>query len=128
MHNLRSSLAKAAYPFRLSLLGVPEQVNTPIKLCLERGIFAKYGVDVTYTTVREGTGAMLKKLDAGEADLAITVTDGFIAGQAAGHKVALVGTYVESPLVWAVCAHPDSKLTCIEDFFQLSEGAIVYLP
>lgn len=53
---------KAAYPFHLKLLGVPEQVNIPIQLCQEQGIFSKFGVDVDYTTVPEGTGAMLKKL------------------------------------------------------------------
>ncbi len=111
------ALARIAKPFRLSLLGVPEQVNIPIKICLEQNIFAKYGVDVKYTSVREGTGQMLKMLDAGAADLAITVTDGFISGQASGSNVALVGTYVQSPLVWTVCAHPNSKLTCIDDFF-----------
>ena len=41
-------------PAKLSLLGVPEQVNIPIQLCQEMGIFAKFGVDVAYTTVPEG--------------------------------------------------------------------------
>ena len=53
-----------------------------------------------------------------EADLAITVTDGFIAGQAAGFNVQLVGTYVDSPLTWAVSAHPASPYSTIEDMFQ----------
>jgi ABC-type nitrate/sulfonate/bicarbonate transport system substrate-binding protein len=65
---------------------------------------------------------MMKKLEAGEADLAITVTDGFIAGKASGANVALVGTYVDSPLTWAVCAHPDSKLSSISDFFKMDKG------
>ncbi len=57
-------------------MGVPEQVNIPIKLCQENGIFEKYGIDLRYSTVKEGTGAMLKKIHDGEADIAITVTDG----------------------------------------------------
>jgi ABC-type nitrate/sulfonate/bicarbonate transport system substrate-binding protein len=61
---------------------------------------------------------MLKKLHDGEADIAITVTDGFIAGRAAGSNVSLIGTYVDSPLTWAVCAAPDSKLNSIEDFMR----------
>lgn len=109
---------KSAYPFKLSLLGVPEQVNIPIQLCQEQGIFSKYGVEVDYTTVPEGTGAMLKKLHHNEADLAITVTDGFIAGQAAGFNVQLVGTYVDSPLTWAVSAHPDSPFDTVEQLFH----------
>jgi hypothetical protein len=100
-------------------------------MCLENGIFEKYGVDVHYSTIKEGTGgsaesmsshqvtgAMLKKLHDGEADIAITVTDGLIAGRAAGSNVSLIGTYVESPLTWAVCAAPDSKLNSIDDFMR----------
>jgi hypothetical protein len=112
---------KAAYPFKLSLLGVPEQVNIPIQLCQEQGIFSKFGVEVDYKPVPEGTGAMLKKLHHNEADLAITVTDGFIAGQAAGFNVQLVGTYVDSPLTWAVSAHPDFPCNTIEEMFQKKE-------
>jgi hypothetical protein len=43
---------------KLSLLGVPEQVMIPVKYCLERGIFEKYGLDVSYTNVPEGTGIL----------------------------------------------------------------------
>lgn len=50
--------------------------------------------------------------------MAITVTDGFIAGQAAGFNVQLVGTYVDSPLTWAVSAHPESPYKTIEEMFQ----------
>jgi hypothetical protein len=112
---------KSAYPFKLSLLGVPEQVNIPIQLCQEQGIFSKYGVEVDYKTVPEGTGAMLKKLHQNEADLAITVTDGFIAGQAAGFNVQLVGTYVDTPLTWAISAHPNCPHKNIEEMFQKQE-------
>jgi hypothetical protein len=65
-----------------------------------------------------GTGAMLKKLHNNEADLAITVTDGFIAGQASGYDVKLVGTYVDSPLTWAVSAHPASPYNSVEELFR----------
>ena len=47
----------------IRVIGVPEQVNIPIKLCLEQGIFQKHGVDVQYTEVKEGTGKMLQMLD-----------------------------------------------------------------
>lgn len=67
---------------------------------------------------------MLKKIDEGEADIAITVTDGFIAGQAAGYNVSLIGTYVDSPLTWAVCGAPDSSLNSIQDFIAKSQKKI----
>lgn len=61
---------------------------------------------------------MLKQLHDNEADIAITVTDGFIAGKAAGSNVSLIGTFVDSPLTWAVCAAPNSKLNSIDDFMR----------
>jgi hypothetical protein len=37
------------------------------------------------------------------------VTDGFIVGKANGRKVKLMGTFVDSPLVWAVAGPPTPK-------------------
>lgn len=67
---------------------------------------------------------MLKKLHNQEADIAITVTDGFIAGKASGSNVSLIGTFVDSPLTWAVCAAPNSKLNSIDDFMRKEEKRI----
>eukprot|EP01041_Mallomonas_annulata_P007209 gene7209-14701_t len=104
---------------RIILAGVPEQVNIPICICLEQGIFAKHGIDVEYVIVPEGTGAMLDKLESGEVDVAITVTDGFIAGKASNRKVNLLGTYVRSPLIWAVAAGPQSLLSNMDDIVSM---------
>jgi hypothetical protein len=38
---------------------------TAHSICLERGIFKKHGIDVTFRLVPEGTGAMLSLLEAG---------------------------------------------------------------
>ncbi len=40
----------------ITLAAVPEQVNIPIKICLEQGIFKKHNIDVNYIVVPEGTG------------------------------------------------------------------------
>ena len=40
----------------ITLAAVPEQVNIPIKICLEQGIFNKHNIDVNYIVVPEGTG------------------------------------------------------------------------
>lgn len=53
-------------------------MNIPIHLCLEQGIFKKYGLDVKYTEVKEGTGAMMKSLEACSADIAVVVTGIFL--------------------------------------------------
>ena len=95
---------------KIILGGVPEQVNIPIRIALERGLFQKWGLDVEYRLVPEGTGKMLDLLEKGELDVALTVTDGFIAGKSTGRKVKLCGTFVESPLTWGLVGNPHSKL------------------
>ena len=80
---------------------------------LERGIFAKFGIDLEYKLVPEGTGrfylyitsllsfhfnligAMIDLLEKGQCDVALTVTDGFLASRGRGRQVELIGTYVE---------------------------------
>jgi hypothetical protein len=64
---------------------------------------------------------MLQKLQNNENDVAITVTDGFIAGKAAGYDIQLVGTYVESPLTWTVASSPKSSFQNLSEFYNGEE-------
>ena len=59
----------------ITIAGVPEQVNIPISICKERGIFEKYGIDVVFRAVPEGTGKLLDMIEKGDADIALTVAD-----------------------------------------------------
>ena len=93
---------------------VPEQVNVPFTLASELGFFRDEGIKVIPRVVPEGTGKMLSLLESGEVDLAVTVTDGFIAGRASGRNVQLHGTYVKSPLVWAIAAAGASQQVDLE--------------
>lgn len=104
---------------KLVIAGVPEQVNIPIKICIERGIFPKYGIDVEYKIVPEGTGAMLNQLESGSVDVALLVTDSFIVGKASGRAVELVGVYVETPLIWAIAASPLVSLSSFDELIDL---------
>lgn len=90
----------------IRLACVPEQVNIPVDMVKELRIDAKYNVDLQVLSVPEGTGKMLTMLENGEADIAMTVSDAFIVANAKGRAVELVGTWVSSPLVWAVAASP----------------------
>ena len=57
-------------------------------------------------------------LSAGEIDLALTVTDAFMVAKSNGRKVRLQGTFVESPLVWAVAARTDrEEVVTVADLF-----------
>ena len=61
---------------------------------------------------------MISSLQSLELDVAIGLTEGFIAtlgnhGYAAGFK--LVGTYVETPLCWAISTGADREIQNIEE-------------
>ena len=63
-----------------------------------------------------GTGQIMSRLKANEIDVAIALTESLIAGiakQTAEFK--LVGTYVTSPLNWAVIVGKESKYQKLED-------------
>jgi sulfonate transport system substrate-binding protein len=82
-------------------------------------LFEQRGVDLVYREVPEGTAAMMDLLESGEVHMALCVTDGFIAGRAKGRPVSLAGTYVSSPLVWAVAGSPSGPAS-IEELMRLS--------
>eukprot|EP01035_Chromulina_nebulosa_P025553 gene25553-33353_t len=103
----------------LRFAAVPEQVNIPIQICREKKTFELYvqllksklllsndaDIGIEYISVPEGTGRMMELLEKNEIDLALTVTDAFISNKSkATHKKAILcGTYVNSPLIWALC-------------------------
>jgi hypothetical protein len=63
-----------------------------------------------------GTGQVMSRIKANEIDVAIALTESLLAGIA--KKTAefkLVGTYVTSPLQWAVIVGQDSKYQKLED-------------
>jgi DNA-binding transcriptional LysR family regulator len=67
--------------------------------------FAAVDRDTTFTLVEcpSGTGQLISRLTNDEIDVAIALTDPLIAGIAKGSKAyKLVGSYVTSPLKWAV--------------------------
>ncbi|GAA6010613.1 hypothetical protein JCM10207_007765 [Rhodosporidiobolus poonsookiae] len=63
-----------------------------------------------------GTGQIMSAIKAGEVDLAIALTESLIAGIAKNTaEFKLVGTYVTSPLNWAVIVGKDSKYQKLDD-------------
>ncbi|KAK0614469.1 hypothetical protein B0T14DRAFT_570404 [Immersiella caudata] len=82
---------------------VPEHFSTPIH-------FAKkhYGLDAELIAFPSGTGHMITALRAGEIDIGIGLTEGWVAGlgkppsEIGDGGYRLVGTYVETPLCWAI--------------------------
>lgn len=100
--------------------GVPEHFNYPWHLARERGLYAKYGVNVEWVTQKCGTGAMIAALKAKEQDVVVALTEGLVADIAKGSNLKLLGTYVSSPLCWALSAGiSDEKINSVAD---LSKG------
>ncbi|KHO00314.1 NMT1/THI5-like protein [Metarhizium album ARSEF 1941] len=81
---------------------VPEHFSTPIHFAQKY-----HGLHATLVPFPSGTGHMISAIRAGEIDIGIGLTEGWIAGLGkegtegdGGYR--LVGTYVDTPLCWAI--------------------------
>ncbi|KAL6704404.1 hypothetical protein ACN47E_008256 [Coniothyrium glycines] len=102
-------------PLRIGF--VPEHFSTPLE-------FAKkhYGLDSKLLPYPSGTGHMVTALQSGDIDVGVGLTEGWIAalGKAQAAKedagFRVVGTYVETPLCWAISTGARrAELTGISD-------------
>lgn len=83
----------------------------------------------TFTLVEcpSGTGQLISRLTNDEIDVAIALTDALIAGIAKGSQAyKLVGSYVNSPLKWAVITGHDSPYKQISDLQGTTLGISRY--
>eukprot|EP00035_Acanthoeca_spectabilis_P020720 m.434320 g.434320 ORF g.434320 m.434320 type:complete len:603 (+) comp17696_c0_seq1:64-1872(+) len=94
---------------KIRVCGVPEHFNMPWHIATERGIFAKHGVDVEFIEEACGTGAMIAKLENDEVDVIVALTEGLVLKILGGSDMRLLGTYVGSPLCWAISAAGQSS-------------------
>jgi hypothetical protein len=86
----------ASAPLRIGF--VPEHFSTPLYFAQQH-----FGLDATLVPFPSGTGHMVTAIRAGEIDVGIGLTEGWIAGLGkegiegdGGYR--LVGTYVDTPL------------------------------
>ncbi|KAF8169757.1 hypothetical protein BJ912DRAFT_912578 [Pholiota molesta] len=80
--------------------------------------FAEADDGKTFTLVEcpSGTGQLISRLTKDEIDIAIALTDPLISGIANGSKAyKLVGSFVSTPLNWAVTTGTKSKFNSISD-------------
>lgn len=80
--------------------------------------YAEQDKDQTFTLVEcpSGTGQLISRLSNDEIDIAIALTDPLISGIAKGStQYKLVGSYVTTPLNWAVIAGKDAPYKEIQD-------------
>ncbi|KAF2153481.1 periplasmic binding protein-like II [Myriangium duriaei CBS 260.36] len=95
---------------------VPEHFSTPLHFAQKH-----FDLNAETTPFPTGTGAMAAALKDNSIDVAIGLTEGFVAdlGRTAAAKqtprYGLVGTYVESPLCWAISVGGKSRLADARD-------------
>ncbi|TKA68858.1 hypothetical protein B0A49_06161 [Cryomyces minteri] len=95
---------------------VPEHFSTPLHFAQKY-----FGLNATLTPFPAGTGHMISSLKASEIDVGIGLTEGWVAGLAKAAQAQdaapykLVGTYVESPLLWAISTGKDREFHDVGD-------------
>ncbi|MFN8775595.1 MAG: ABC transporter substrate-binding protein [Flavobacteriales bacterium] len=86
----------------LSIGGVPEHFNLPWQQAMLHDAFTGSGVDVAWTYYAGGTGALTEALQEGDLDLAILLTEGYVAARSAGLEARIVKVYIDTPLIWGI--------------------------
>eukprot|EP00475_Leptophrys_vorax_P003346 TRINITY_DN11965_c0_g1_i2.p1 TRINITY_DN11965_c0_g1~~TRINITY_DN11965_c0_g1_i2.p1 ORF type:complete len:254 (+),score=73.72 TRINITY_DN11965_c0_g1_i2:81-842(+) len=100
--------------------GVPEHFNYPWQIALgltPNSTTSLFGSElrIRFQEVPEGTGALIEGLKSGKWHIALALTEGLVKDIANGSDLRLLGTYVESPLCWAITAGKDSELKSDDD-------------
>lgn len=93
------------------LISIAEHFSTPLHFAIKH-----FGLEADIKPFPTGTGALTASLKDDSIDVAIGLTEGFVAdlGKTNAKKETpaykLVGTYVESPLCWAISVGNKSKI------------------
>jgi sulfonate transport system substrate-binding protein len=99
-------------PLRIG--GVPEHFNWPWRRLIDAHALERLGVDVSWRDYPDGSGAMAAALRAGQLDAAMLLTEGAVAGAAAG-GFKIVSLYTESPLIWGIHVPAASPIRTVDD-------------
>jgi ABC-type nitrate/sulfonate/bicarbonate transport system substrate-binding protein len=96
--------------------GVPEHFNLPWQLAAERDVFSSYDIDLSWTMYAGGTGAMTQAISNGSLDVAILLTEGFIAAASDGLEASIAKVYIDTPLVWGIYSGSQSLIQHVDTF------------
>jgi len=99
--------------------GVPEHFNLAWQLAIESDEFRKHNIDIKWSDIPGGTGAMCKSLENGELDIIVALTEGMIKAITAGNPSKIIQFYVNSPLRWGIFVNAKSNITKIEQMSGL---------
>ncbi|KAG9245417.1 uracil-DNA glycosylase-like protein [Calycina marina] len=112
----------ASRPLRVGY--VPEHFSTPLYFASKH-----FGLDVELLPYPSGTGHMITSLRSGEIDVGIGLTEGWVAGlgkedpetdfhdliPSKSPSYQIMGTYVETPLCWAISTGSKRDINCVAD-------------
>ncbi|KAG0646638.1 hypothetical protein D0Z07_7484 [Hyphodiscus hymeniophilus] len=94
---------------------VPEHFSTPLYFAQKH-----FGLAAELLPFPSGTGHLITSLRSGEIDVGIGLTEGWVAGLGksdiegdGGYKI--VGTYVETPLCWAISTGANRAINSVAD-------------
>ena len=88
--------------------GVPEHFNHVFALAEKLGLYNKHNVQVEFVVQACGTGQMIDALEQEKVDVIVALTEGLVRHiLTQSTEVRLLGTYVNSPLCWAISTRPD---------------------
>ena len=92
--------------------GVPEHFNLPWVMALENNRFRNLDAEISWSYFPGGTGAMTQALNSHELDVAILLTEGFLAARLKGLDAKIIHRYIQSPLQWGIYSgkHTEFKL------------------
>lgn len=99
---------------QLRIGGVPEHFNLPWHLALEEHAAQRLGIDAQWQDFPDGSGALAAALRDGRLDVAMLLSEGAVAGAAAG-GFKIVSVYTESPLLWGIHVPAASSLRSVAD-------------
>jgi ABC-type nitrate/sulfonate/bicarbonate transport system substrate-binding protein len=87
---------------KIRITGVPEHFNYPWLQVIAEQPLHDNGISLEWINESRGSGAMCKSIREGETDVAILLTESFIADAIAGNSAKIIGLHVESPLIWGI--------------------------
>ncbi|KAH3670952.1 hypothetical protein OGAPHI_000663 [Ogataea philodendri] len=102
---------------------VPEHFSTPLQFSQAKGFFASKGIECELIEYPSGSGHLIQSLKSQQIDIAVGLTEAFVRGICDGDdQYQIAGTYVKSPLCWAISTGVDRSELTSET--QLQNGSI----
>lgn len=99
---------------------IPEHFSTPLQFAKLKGYFTAEELDLELIPYPSGSGHLIQSLNSNEIDIAIGLTEAFVRGivdtdPGDKPKYQIVGTYVKSPLNWAVSTGISRNLHSLDE-------------